>query len=37
MFIEAILLIQEGVNPNTLVSKLVSYLTDDQAKALEGI
>ncbi len=37
MIIEAILLIQEGVNPNTLVSKLVGYLTDDQAKLLEEI
>ena len=35
MIIEAVLLIQEGVNPNTLVSKLVGYLTDDQAKLLE--
>ena len=35
MIIEAILLIQEGVNPNTLVSKLVGYLTEDQAKLLE--
>jgi len=35
MIIEAVLLIQEGVNPNTLVSKLSSYLTDDQAKSLE--
>jgi chemotaxis protein MotA len=37
MIIEAVLLIQEGVNPNTLVSKLASYLTDDQAKLLEDI
>lgn len=37
MIIEAVLLIQEGVNPNTLVSKLVGYLTDDQAKLLEEI
>lgn len=37
MIIEAVLLIQEGVNPNTLVSKLVSYLTEDEAKDLEGI
>ena len=35
MIIEAVLLIQGGVNPNTLVSKLASYLTDDQAKSLE--
>jgi chemotaxis protein MotA len=37
MIIEAVLLIQEGVNPNTLVSKLVGYLTEDQAKLLEEI
>lgn len=37
MLIEAVLLIQEGVNPNTLVSKLVGYLTDDEAKLLEEI
>lgn len=37
MIIEAVLLIQEGVNPNTLVSKLVGYLSDDQAKLLEEI
>lgn len=37
MIIEAVLLIQEGVNPNTLVSKLVSYLTEDEAKDLEEI
>lgn len=35
MIIEAVLLIQEGVNPNTLVNKLSSYLTDDQAKLFE--
>lgn len=35
MIIEAVLLIQEGVNPNTLVSKLSSYLTEDQAKLFE--
>lgn len=34
MIIEAVLLIQEGVNPNTLVSKLSSYLTESQAKLL---
>lgn len=32
MIIEAILLIQEGVNPNTLVSKLEGYLTEEQSK-----
>lgn len=37
MIIEAVLLIQEGVNPNTLVSKLVGYLTEDEAKLLEEI
>ncbi|NRT76770.1 motility protein A [Clostridium beijerinckii] len=37
MIIEAVLLIQEGVNPNTLVSKLVSYLTEDEARDLEEI
>lgn len=37
MIIEAVLLIQEGVNPNTLVSKLAGYLSDDQAKLLEEI
>ena len=37
MIIEAVLLIQEGVNPNTLVSKLVGYLTEDQAKLLEEV
>lgn len=37
MFIEAILLIQEGVNPNTLVSKLEGFLTDKQAKSLEEL
>lgn len=37
LIIEAVLLIQEGVNPNTLVSKLVGYLTDDEARLLEGI
>lgn len=37
MIIEAVLLIQEGINPNTLVSKLAGYLTDDQAKSLEEI
>lgn len=37
LIIEAVLLIQEGVNPNTLVSKLAGYLTDDQAKILEEI
>lgn len=37
MFIEAILLIQEGVNPNTLVSKLEGFLTDQEAKSLEQI
>lgn len=37
MIIEAVLLIQEGVNPNTLVSKLVGYLSDDQGKLLEEI
>lgn len=35
MIIEAVLLIQEGVNPNTLVSKLVSYLTENEAEDLE--
>lgn len=35
MIIEAVLLIQEGVNPNTLVNKLSSYLTESQAKLLE--
>lgn len=35
MIIEAVLLIQEGVNPNTLVSKLSSYLTESQAKLFE--
>lgn len=35
MIIEAVLLIQEGVNPNTLVSKLVGYLTEDQANSFE--
>lgn len=35
MIIEAVLLIQEGVNPNTLVSKLAGYLTEDQAKSFE--
>lgn len=37
LIIEAVLLIQEGVNPNTLVSKLAGYLTDVQAKAFEDI
>ena len=37
MIIEAVLLIQEGINPNTLVSKLAGYLTDVQAKLLEEI
>lgn len=37
MSIEAILLIQEGINPNTLVSKLEGFLTDDQSKSLEEI
>lgn len=37
MIIEAVLLIQEGVNPNTLVSKLVGYLSDDQGELLEEI
>jgi chemotaxis protein MotA len=37
MIIEAVLLIQEGVNPNTLVSKLTGYLTEDEAKLLEEI
>jgi chemotaxis protein MotA len=37
MIIEAVLLIQEGVNPNTLVSKLVGYLSEDQAKLFEEI
>ncbi|OOM81025.1 chemotaxis protein PomA [Clostridium puniceum] len=35
MIIEAVLLIQEGVNPNTLVNKLSSYLTESQVKLLE--
>lgn len=35
MIIEAILLIQEGVNPNTLVSKLEGYLTEEQSKLVE--
>ncbi|WP_315066879.1 motility protein A [uncultured Clostridium sp.] len=35
MIIEAVLLIQEGVNPNTLVSKLCSYLTEEQAKSFD--
>ena len=37
MIIEAILLIQEGVNPNTLVSKLEGYLTEEQAKLLDEV
>lgn len=37
MIIEAILLIQEGVNPNTLVSKLEGYLTEDQFKLLDEV
>ncbi|GAA0079361.1 flagellar motor protein [Clostridium sp. CTA-5] len=35
MVIEAILLIQQGSNPNTLVSKLEGYLTDNQSKFFE--
>lgn len=35
MIIEAVLLIQEGVNPNTLVSKLVGYLPEDEANSFE--
>ncbi|EKQ56886.1 MULTISPECIES: motility protein A [unclassified Clostridium] len=35
LIIEAVLLIQEGINPNTLVSKLVGYLTEEEAKMLE--
>ncbi|SFD45140.1 flagellar motor protein [Clostridium uliginosum] len=35
MIIEAILLIQQGSNPNTLVSKLEGFLTEDQAKVFE--
>lgn len=35
MIIEAVLLIQEGVNPNTLISKLSSYLNADEAKQFE--
>ena len=35
LIIEAILLIQEGVNPNTLVNKLASYLDDEQANTFE--
>lgn len=37
LIIEAVLLIQEGVNSNTLVSKLIGYLTEDQAKLLEEV
>jgi chemotaxis protein MotA len=37
MIIEAILLVQEGINPNTLVSKLEGYLTEDQAKLLNEV
>lgn len=35
MIIEAVLLIQEGVNPNTLVNKLSSYIIESQAKLFE--
>lgn len=35
MIIEAVLLIQEGVNPNTLVNKLLSYLSAEEAKSFE--
>ncbi|NFH70979.1 flagellar motor protein [Clostridium botulinum] len=36
MIIQAIVLIQQGTNPNTLVSKLEGFLTDKQSKLLEG-
>ena len=34
MYIDALLLIQEGISPNSIVSKLEGYLTDDEMKKL---
>ena len=34
MYIDALLLIQEGISPNSIISKLEGYLTDDEMKKL---
>ncbi len=34
MYIEALLLIQEGLSPNTIISKLEGYLTESEVKSL---